>query len=122
MGLTWRDLVSSAAMVLIFLAYIAFMQGSALPFFSNVWAVCLLELLLGVGCAVAAGDLHTRPQPRPGVVLRKITTFLGTVGLLAGLIGLFSGSERALEILVVATILLWLAGTCWHVNSIGAEP
>jgi hypothetical protein len=82
-----------------------------------------VELGLGGICAVsAAGDLHTGPQPREGVIFRKVTTVLGTIALLAGLIALIANSGRALEILVVITAFLWLTGTIWHVLTIGSEP
>ena len=67
-------------------------------------------------------SLHTRPQPREGVIFRKVTTVLGTIALLAGLIALIANSGRALEILVVITTFLWLTGTIWHVLTIGSEP
>jgi hypothetical protein len=123
MGLTWRDLVSSAAIVAMMLAYAAFMTGTDLPLLSSAWATGAVELVLGGICAVsAAGDLHTRPQPREGVIFRKVTTVLGTIALLAGLIALIADSGRALKILVVFTTFLWLTATIWHVLTIGSEP
>ena len=123
MGLTWRDLVSSAAVVAMMLAFMAFKLGTDLPLLSSAWAAGAAELVLGGICAVsAAGDLHTRPQPREGVIFRKVTTVLGTIALLAGLIALIGNSGRALEFLVVFTAFLWLTATIWHVLTIGSEP
>ena len=123
MGLTWRDLVSSAAIVAMLLAYTAFKTGSDLLLLSSAWIASAVELALGAICAVsAAGDLHTRPQPLQGVIFRKVTTVLGAIALLAGLTGLIADSGKALEILVVATGFLWLTATIWHVLTIGSEP
>ena len=123
MGLTWRDLVSSAAVVTMILAFTAFKVGTDIPLLSSAWAASAVELALGGICAVsAAGDLHTRPQPRQGVIFRKVTTVLGTIALLAGLIALIADSGRALEGLVVITGFLWLTATIWHVLTIGSEP
>jgi hypothetical protein len=123
MGLTWRDLVSSAAVVAMMLAFMGFKVGTDLPLLSSAWAASAVALVLGGICAVgAAGDLHTRPQPREGVIFRKVTTVLGTIALLAGLIALIADSGRALETLVVMTTFLWLTGTIWHVLTIGSEP
>jgi len=123
MGLTWRDLVSSAAVVTMILAFTAFKVGTDIPLLSSAWAASAVELVLGGICAVsAAGDLHTRPQPRQGVIFRKVTTVLGTIALLAGLIALIADSGRALEALVVITGFLWLTATIWHVLTIGSEP
>jgi len=123
MGLTWRDLVSSAAALAMILAYTAFKVGTDLPLLSSAWAAGAVELVLAGICAVsAAADLHTRPQPREGVIFRRITTVLGTIALLAGLIALIADSGHALEILVVFTGFLWLTATIWHVVTIGSEP
>jgi hypothetical protein len=122
-GLTWRDLVSSAAIVVMFLAYTAFKMGTDLLLLSSAWTASAVALVLGAICAVsAAGDLHTRPQPLQGVIFRKVTTVLGAIALLAGLTGLIADSGKALEILVVATGFLWLTATIWHVLTIGSEP
>src|SRR5215467_14102375 len=122
-GLTWRDLVSSAAIVVMIMAYMAFKMGTGLLLLSSAWTASAVALVLGAICAVsAAGDLHTRPQPLQGVIFRKITTVLGAIALLAGLAGLIADSGQALEILVVVTGFLWLTATIWYVLTIGSEP
>ena len=69
----------------------------------------------------AAADLHTQPQPRPGQIARRITTVLGAIALVAGLVGLAANNPKALEVLVVTMGFLWLTGTLWHVYTIGDE-
>ena len=122
MGLTWRDMVSSGAITVILIAYVAHLEGTSLVLISSTWAISAVVLLLGLGCAVlAGGDLYTRPQPGLGAVFRRIATGLGTIAVVAGLAGLVTGSAHALEILVVVTIA-WLAtATFWHVLTIGSE-
>jgi hypothetical protein len=122
MGLTWRDLVSSVAITMLVLAYAVLMLGPHLVLLSSAWTTSAVGLVLGAICAVfAAADLHTRPQPRPGRVARRITTVLGAIALVAGLAGLAVNSTKAVEILVVAMGFLWLTGTLWHVYTLGAE-
>ena len=122
MGLTWRDLVSSVAITVMVVAYASFAYGTSLLLLSSAWAASAVELVLGSVCVVtAAGDLHTQPQPRQGVIFRRITTVLGAIALLAGLAGLIANSAHAVEILVVTTTFLWLTGTIWHVLSIGSQ-
>jgi len=122
MGLTWRDLVSSAAISLLVLAYTSFAYGSSLVLLSSAWATSAVGLVLSAICAVfAAADLHTRPQPLPGRVARRITTVLGAIALVAGLAGLAGNSAHALEILVVTMGFLWLTGTIWHVYTLGEQ-
>ncbi len=123
MGLTWKDLVSGVTILVMILVYAWFEYGTTMLLLSSAWAASAVELVLGCICAVcAAGDLHTRPQPRPGRIVRRITTVLGTIALLAGLAGLIGNSGHAVEVVVVATTFLWLTGTLWHVLSIGSEP
>lgn len=122
MGLTWRDLASSVAVVAMILAYGSFEFRSGLLLLTSAWATSAVELVLGSACAVAAaGDLHTRPQPLAGRVVRRITTVLGGIALLAGLTGLASNNAHAVEVVVVVTIFLWLTATLWHVFTIGSE-
>jgi hypothetical protein len=122
MGLTWRDAVASLAILAIVLTYIAYLSGTSLLLISNAWATSAVVLVLGVGSAVfAAGDLYTRPQPRTGEVFRRLVTVLGTIAVIAGLLGLITGSAHALEILVLATITMLAAATFWHVLTIGSE-
>ena len=116
MGLTWRDLMSSIIAVVMVMLYASLMYRTTLPLLSSVWATSAAELVLGAVCAVtAAGDLHTRPLPRYGVIFRRITTVLGTIALLAGLAGLITDSAHAVEILVVITVFLWLTAFIWHI-------
>jgi hypothetical protein len=123
MGLTGRDLVSSAAVAVMILAYTAFIYGTGLILLSSAWAASAVELVLGFICAASAAfDLHTRRQPRPGVIFRKVTTVLGAIALLAGLAGLIGNSAKGLEGLVVFTTFLWLTATIWHVLTMGSEP
>ena len=122
MGLTWRDAVSSFAILVIVIAYAAYLGGTTLLLISSTWAMSAVVLVLGIGCAVvAASDLYTRPQPRLGEVIRRITTVLGPIAVIAGLIGLITASAHALEILVVVTITLLGSATFWHVLTIGSE-
>jgi hypothetical protein len=121
MGLTWRDLASSAIVVVMVLGFASFRFGTSLVLFSTAWMASAVDLALGGACAViAAADLHTRPLSLQGRIFRRVTTVLGAIALVAGLAGLAGNSGQALEILVVATVFLWLTATIWHVLSIGS--
>jgi hypothetical protein len=121
-GLTWRDAVSSLAILVIVIAYSAYLGGAGPLLISSSWAMSAVVLALGIGSAViAANDLYTKPQPRTGEVFRRITTVLGTIAVIAGLSGLITGSAHALEILVVVTIACLGTATFWHVLTIGSE-
>jgi hypothetical protein len=121
-GLTWRDLVSSAIVAAMVVGFVSFEFGTSLVLFSTAWAASAVELVLGAVCAViAAADLHTQPQALDGRIFRRVTTVLGVIALLTGLIGLAGNSGQALETMVVATIFLWLTATIWHALSMGEE-
>jgi hypothetical protein len=122
MGLTWRDLASSVIVVAMIFAYWAFQFGAGTLLLTSAWATSCVELVLGAACAVtAAADLHTRAQPPAGRIVRRVTTVLGAIALVAGLAGLVTNSGHAVEILVVMTVFLWLTATMWHVFNIGTE-
>ena len=122
MGLTWRDAVSSCVMVVILVAYTAYLGGTSLVLISSTWATSAVVLVLGIGCAViGGGDLYTRPQPRLGEVFRRIATGFGTIAVIAGLTGLVTGSAHALEILIVVTLAWFGTAIFWHVLTIGSE-
>ena len=122
MGLTWRDLVSSVALIAMILTFTTYKLDPSAPIVSSAATASIVALLLGTGCALAAAlDLHTRRLSRLGVIYRRITTVTGAIALLAGLGGVLTSSGQALEILVVSTAMLWLTGTVWHVLSIGAD-
>lgn len=123
MGLTWRDLVSSAAIIAMVLAYSMYMFGTHLVLLTTAWTASAVELVLAAICALsAAADLHTRPLPWHGVIFRRITTVLGTIAFVAGMAGLVTNSAHAIEVLVVAMGFLWFTATTWHVLAIGSGP
>jgi hypothetical protein len=120
MALTWRDAVSTLVIAMIMVAYAAYLQGTGLALVSTAWATSAVVMVLGIGCAVSAtGDLYTRPQPRSGEILRRITAGIGMFALITGLTGLITGSAYALKILVMTTLALWGTATVWHTFSIG---
>jgi hypothetical protein len=122
MGLTWRDLVSSLAVLAIILAWWSYESRVGLPLVSSAGATSVVVLVLGICCALAAAsDLHTTPLSGAGLIFRRVTTVCGTIALVAGLAGALLGSAYALELLVVFTIVLWTTATVWHVLTIGAE-
>lgn len=122
MGLTWRDLVSSAALVAIVITFMAYRVVPGAPLVGSAASASVVALVLAACCALAAAfDLHTTKQSRLGVIYRRITTVAGAIALGAGLFGVLGSSGQGLEILVVATAVVWLAGTIWHVLSIASE-
>jgi hypothetical protein len=124
MSLTWRDAVSTVAMVVSLVAYAAYLQRTSLWLISSAWATSAVIVVVGVigGCAVSsAEDLYGRPQPLWTGVYRKIAAVIGVIALIAGLLGLITDSAYALEILVMTTIAMWGAATLRHVFTVSSE-
>lgn len=122
MGLTWRDTVSGIAIVMIVLAYAAYLAGTRLPLVSSAWATSTVVLVLGFACAASAtGDLYTRPQPLSGVVVRRVTAGIGMIALTFGLTGIVADSQYALRNLVAVMIMFWGTATLWHVFTMGSD-
>jgi hypothetical protein len=114
--------VSGGAFVVVIVAYVAYLGGTSLVLLSSASAASAVVLLCGIGCTVlVARDLYQAAQPRAGVVFRRIVTGLGTLAVLTGLAGMVTGSQHALEILVVLTIALLAAPPFWHVLTIGSD-
>lgn len=114
--LTWRDAVSGAAVVMAIIAYAAYLGGVRLQLVSSAPAASVTILLLGAGCAVCqTGYLYTRPQPRRGVILRRITCGIGVLAVGYGLAGILAGSGYALRNLVMLVIIFWTTTALWHV-------
>jgi hypothetical protein len=121
-GPTWRDAVSAGVFVMVIAAYVAYLSGTSLVLLSSASAASAVVLVCGIGCTVlAARDLYRIAQPRAGVVFRRIVTVLGTLAVLAGLAGMVTSSQHALEVLVVLTIALLATPPFWHVLTIGSD-
>jgi hypothetical protein len=117
MDLTWRDAISTLAVGAIFLLYMTFMQGGALPLLSSAWANAAAILVIGLGGMVISvrGDSHTRSKELFQVILRRAASVLGVIALIAGLAALVADSSRALTILVAFSIMVWGASVVSHV-------
>ena len=76
MGLTWRDAVSACVLVVILIAYTAYLEGTSLLLISTTWAISAVVLVLGIGCAVIGGGDPVARDPSHvlGAVFRRIAT------------------------------------------------
>jgi hypothetical protein len=115
MGLTWRDAVSGAAVVAVVVAYAAHMGGVRVALVASTAAASATILLLGAGCAVlVTGDLYTQPQPRWGLIMRRVTCGIGALGAAYGLAGMVADSGYGLRNMVMLIVILWTTAAIWH--------
>ena len=115
MRLTGKDLAATLFTGAAVGAYAVFAHGADVPMLSSVRGTTLVVLVLGWvgGCALSdVGDAYTGKQKTPAMV--AVLTTLGGVALAAAVVGLVTGSEAALTVLVLTTVLLWLGSTARH--------
>lgn len=125
MRLTWKDAVTTLFMAAIVAIYATFLNGTGLWLISSARGTTAVVLVLGFvgGCALsAANGVRSTAQPRSARVLTAIASTLGVVALIAGVIGLITGSTFTLAVLVTATIALWLIATIRHAFTAPREP
>ena len=122
MRLTWRDGLATVFVGLAALMYSLWLAGISVL---GLGARGIGGMVLGLGVAasitavvygVGAGLLQASK------VYLGISSLIGLVALVAGVITLISASEPMLDVLVVATVLLWVMATVRHALVAGADP
>ena len=82
-----------------------------------------MVLGLGVAASITAVVYGSAPgSSKLSKVYLGISSLIGLVALVAGVITLVSASEPMLDVLVVATVLLWVMATVRHAMVAGADP
>lgn len=122
MRLTWKDAVSTVFMAAIAVIYVAFLNSTTAWLISSARGTAAAVLVLGIvgGCGMgAAAELY---QDRRARTYTSFANALGAIALVAGVIALITASTVALAILVVATLVLWLAATVRHAFTPSAVP
>ena len=122
MRLTWRDGLATSFVGIAALMYSLWLAGISIL---GLGARGLGGVVLGLGVAasvtavvygVGAGLFQASK------VYLGISSLIGLVALVAGVITLISASEPMLGVLVVATVLLWVMATLRHAMVAGAHP
>lgn len=115
MDLTWRDAVSTLALVIMLVVYAAYLTGG-FWLISSTWAAAAVLLVVGLGGrvigvggrAVPSAELFHR-------VLRIAAATFGVIALLAGLSALFLSSAYALKIFIMSSIVVWVTTVLSHI-------
>ena len=121
MRLTWRDGLATVFVGVAALMYSLWLAGISVL---GLGARGLGGVVLGLGVAASV----TAVVYGVGVGLLQaskvylgISSLIGLVALVAGVITLVSASEPMLDVLVVATVLLWVMATVRHAMVAGAD-
>ena len=114
--MVWEHAIATLLTGTIVAVYAAFLNGTR-PWL-NVRGATAVVLALGIGASAAwAWRARSRkPQEFAGVA-----SIIGSMALLAAVIGLIIGSTVALSILVVGIFALWLIATVWCASSVREE-
>ena len=98
------------------IVYAAYVGGVRLIVTLSAPGASAAILLLGICCAVCeTGDLYTKPQPRSGVIMRRVTCGILVLALGFGLAAIASGSGYALRNMLMMIIIFWTTAAIWHV-------
>lgn len=116
MDLTWRDAVSTLAMVVMLIIYGVYLSGG-FWIMSSTWATAAVLLIVGLGGRMVS--VHKTMDPPSEELLRRLLAIaaavFGIIALLAGLSAVVVGSAYALKIFIMASIVVWAVVVISHV-------
>ena len=118
--LSTRDLLATVLVGIGGLLYLAWLLGMNVPWFTEVRAVAIALLIVGIGASMSAvvpGFAQLLRGPRAYFAAASL---LGLVAFLGGLWAIFAQEPLGLAVLVVATLILWAMSTWRHAESAGA--
>jgi hypothetical protein len=115
MDLTWRDAVSTLALVIMLLIYASYLAGG-FWLISSTWAAGAVLLIVGIGGRViSAGGKASESGELFHRLLRIAAAVFGLIALLAGLTAVMLSSAYALKIFIMSSIIVWAGTVLSHV-------
>jgi uncharacterized membrane protein HdeD (DUF308 family) len=112
-----RDVVATLAVAVATAAYLLWLADVELPGLASPRSVGLLILVLGFVASASAVVPGFETLIHGSRTYLTVTSALGLVALVAGIIVLVNGSEAMLATLAGATVVLWCAATVRHVRA-----
>ena len=120
MKLHKRDLVATGLVVSAGVIYLLWLLDSVPTTMSGVRATGAVILVLGFAASATAVVPSFDQLLRGSRVYLAVTSLLGLVALIAGVLMLVEASETALAVVMVAMVAMWLIATIHH--SLQARP
>jgi hypothetical protein len=115
MDLTWRDAVSTLALVIMLVIYATYLSGG-FWLLSSTWAAAAVLLIVGLGGRVIAVGGQAVPSAELfHRVVRVTAAAFSIIALLAGLTALVLNSAYALMIFIMSSIIVCAAGLLSHI-------
>lgn len=115
MRLPMRDAIATLFVAVGLLIAATWALGLEMPGFTSVTAVAAAVLLLGIAASASAVVPGFADLLHGSRMYLAVSSGLGAVALVAGLVALSGGEPLALAALVLATAALWAMATARHV-------
>lgn len=114
MRLPKRDIIATGAVAVAVALYVLWLADVALPGMTSTRATGLLVLALGFVASATAVVPSFDQLMHGNKVYLAVTSLLGLVALVAGVVMLWSASSAALAVLMAALVVLWVISTTHH--------
>lgn len=111
MRLTWKDAVTTGALVAAVAVYVAFLVDADIPVLTGVRPVTLAVAFFAIIGSSFSGINDAFDDRVPGLGLKTFRVTISTVGvaaLVAGILAFVMASELMLAIFVIAAAATWL--------------
>jgi len=119
MSLTWKDELATVLVGAAGVFYLLWVAGTSLTGLSGPRALALAIFGLGfAACTTARSNMEAvygvGSRARPPLLYVALTSVLGGVTLVAGMVAIFAGSSAALATLSGTMVALWVLATIRH--------
>lgn len=115
MRLPKRDIIATGAVAVAVALYLLWLVDAALPGMTGTRATGLMILALGFLASATAVVPGFDQLMHGNKLYLAVTSLLGLVALIAGVVMLSSASSAALAVLMAALVALWVISTTHHV-------
>ena len=109
-----RDLIATVCVAAGVLVYALWAAGHPLPGMSSVRVVALVVLGTGVAASASAVVPSFAQLLHGSMMYMAITSLVGAVALVAGIIAVFRQTDAMLHLLAATTVALWIITTVRH--------
>jgi uncharacterized membrane protein len=119
MSLTWKDGLATALVGAAGVLYLLWVGGTTVAGLSGPRALAVAIFALGIGgCTTARSNMEAvygvGGRPRPPVLYVVLTSVLGGLTLVAGVVAISGGSTATLAPLTGTMVALWALATIRH--------
>jgi len=109
-----RDLIATVCVVAGVLVYALWAANHPLPGLSSVRVVALFVLGTGVAASASAVVPSFTQLLHGSKMYMAVTSLVGAVALVAGIMAIFRQTDVMLHLLVATTVALWIIATVRH--------